>query len=81
MKRKTASGTTNLLEGLKYLNISFYTFLKLLYKQIITFFAISEAPFTAQFLKQYLTEKQDGYSQSGGLREVVAYEKRSLGES
>ena len=34
-----------------------------------------------EFLKQYLTEKQNGYLQSGRLREVVAYEKRSLGES
>ena len=36
---------------------------------------------TREFLKQYLTEKQSGYLQSGHLREVVAYEKRSLGES
>ena len=32
-------------------------------------------------LKQYLTEKQNGYLQSGRLREVVAYEKWSLVES
>ena len=31
-----------------------------------------------EFLKQYLTEKQNGYLQSGCLREVVAYEKWSL---
>ena len=31
--------------------------------------------------KQYLTEKQNGYLQSGHLREVVAYEKWSLRES
>ena len=30
-----------------------------------------------EFLKQYLTEKQNGYLQSGLLREVVAYEKWS----
>ena len=34
-----------------------------------------------EFLKQYLTEKQNGYLQSGRLRKVVAYEKWSLGES
>ena len=34
-----------------------------------------------EVLKQYLTEKQNGYFHSGRLREVVAYEKRSLGES
>ena len=37
--------------------------------------------FTREFLQQYLTEKQNGYLQSGRLREVVAYEKRSQGES
>ena len=36
---------------------------------------------TREFLKQCLTEKHNGYSQSGRLREVVAYEKWSLGES
>ena len=36
---------------------------------------------TREFLKQYLTEKQNGYLQSSRLREVVAYEKWSLGES
>ena len=36
---------------------------------------------TREFLKQYLTEKQNGYFQSGHLREVVAYEKWSPGES
>ena len=36
---------------------------------------------TRVFLKQYLTTKQNGYLQSGRLREVVAYEKWSLGES
>ena len=36
---------------------------------------------TREFLKQYLTEKQNGYLQSGRLREVVAYEKWSLGDS
>ena len=34
-----------------------------------------------EFLKQYLTEKQNGYLKSGRLREVVACEKWSLGES
>ena len=34
-----------------------------------------------EFLKQYFTEKQNGYFQSGRLREVVAYEKWWLGES
>ena len=34
-----------------------------------------------EFLKQYLTEKQNGCLQSGRLQEVVAYEKWSLGES
>ena len=34
-----------------------------------------------EFLKQYLTEKQNGYLQSGRLWEVVTYEKWSLGES
>ena len=35
---------------------------------------------TRDFLKQYLvTEKQNGYLESGRLREVVAYEKWSLG--
>ena len=34
-----------------------------------------------EFLKQYLTEKQNSYLQSGRLREVVTYEKWSLGES
>ena len=33
------------------------------------------------FLKQHLTETQNGYLQSGRLREVAAYEKWSLGES
>ena len=37
--------------------------------------------FKREFLKQYLTEKQNGYFQSGRLREVVAYEKWLLGES
>ena len=36
---------------------------------------------TREFLKQYFTEKQKGYFQSGRLREVVAYEKWSPGES
>ena len=36
---------------------------------------------TRELLKEYLTEKQNGYLQSGRLREVVAYEKWSLGES
>ena len=31
--------------------------------------------FTREFLKQYFNEKQNGYFQSGCLREVVAYEK------
>ena len=34
-----------------------------------------------EFAKQHLTEKQNGYFQSGRLREVVAYEKWSLEES
>ena len=34
-----------------------------------------------EFLEQYLTEKQNGYLQSGRLWEVVAYEKWSLGKS
>ena len=34
-----------------------------------------------EFLKQYLTKKQNGCLQSGRLREVVAYEKWSLIES
>ena len=38
-------------------------------------------PLTKEFLKQYLTEKQNNYLQSGRLREVVAYKKWSLGES
>ena len=38
-------------------------------------------PLMRVFLKQYLTEKQNDYLQSGRLREVVAYEKWSLGES
>ena len=29
---------------------------------------------TKEYLKQYLTENQNGYLQSGRLREVVAYE-------
>ena len=32
-------------------------------------------------LKQYLTNKQNGYFQSGRLREEVAYEKLSIEES
>ena len=36
---------------------------------------------TREFLKQYLTEKQNDYLQSGRLRKVVAYEKWSLRES
>ena len=36
---------------------------------------------TREFLKQYLTEKQNSYLQSGRLREVVVYEKWSQGES
>ena len=36
---------------------------------------------TREVLKQYLTEKQNGYFQSGRLREVVAYEKWLLEES
>ena len=36
---------------------------------------------TREFVKQHLTEKQNGYLQCGRLREVVAYEKWSLGES
>ena len=35
-------------------------------------------PLTREFLKQYLTKKQNGYLQSGPLREVVTYEKWSL---
>ena len=35
---------------------------------------------TREFLKQYLTEKQNSYLQSGCLREVVAHEKWSPGE-
>ena len=35
---------------------------------------------TRDFWKQYLTEKQTGYLQSGRLCEVVAYKKWSLGE-
>ena len=33
---------------------------------------------TRELLKQYLTEKQNGCSRNGRLREVVAYEKWSL---
>ena len=36
---------------------------------------------TREFLKQYLTEKQNVYLQSGRLRGVFAYKKWSLGES
>ena len=36
---------------------------------------------TREFLKQYLTEKQNGYLQSGSLQELVGYEKWSLGEN
>ena len=36
---------------------------------------------TREFLKQYLTEKQNGYLQSGRLREVVAYVRWSLTRS
>ena len=36
---------------------------------------------TREFLKAYLTEKQNGYLQSGRLREVVAFEKWFLGVS
>ena len=36
---------------------------------------------TKEFLKQYLTEKQNSYLQSGHLQEVIAYEKSTLGES
>ena len=36
---------------------------------------------TRQFLKQHLTEKQNGYLQRGCLWEVVAYENWLLGES
>ena len=36
---------------------------------------------TREFLKQYLTEKQNGYLQRGRLRELVTSEKWSLGES
>ena len=32
-----------------------------------------QRPLTREFLKQYLTEKQNGYLQSGHLREVVAH--------
>ena len=31
-----------------------------------------------EFLKQYLTERQNGYLESGRSREVVAYERWSL---
>ena len=34
-----------------------------------------------EFLKQYLTEKQNGYLESGRLQDVVAYERWSLWES
>ena len=34
-----------------------------------------------EFLVEYLTEKQNGYLQSGCLREVVVFEKWSLRES
>ena len=34
-----------------------------------------------EFLKQYFTEKHNGYLQSGCLEEVFAYEKWSLRES
>ena len=33
---------------------------------------------TRELLKQYLNEKQNGYLESGRLREVVGYEKWSL---
>ena len=36
---------------------------------------------TREYLKLYLTEKQNGYLQSGRSREVIAYEKWSIGES
>ena len=36
---------------------------------------------TGEFLKQYLTWKQNSYLLTGCLWEVVAYEKWSLGES
>ena len=34
-----------------------------------------------EFLKQHLSKTQNGYLQSGRLREGVAYEKWLLGES
>ena len=34
-----------------------------------------------EFLKQHLTEKQNGYLQSGLSRKVIAYEKWLLEES
>ena len=36
---------------------------------------------TRDFLKQYLTNKQNGYFQSGRLRKEVAYDKLSIEES
>ena len=36
---------------------------------------------TKEFSKRYLTVKQNGYLLSGCLREVVAYEKWTLGET
>ena len=36
---------------------------------------------TREFLNQYLTEKQNGYLQSGRLQEVLAYKNCALGES
>ena len=37
-----------------------------------SFKKLEQRSLTREFLKQYLTEKQNGYSQSGRLREVVA---------
>lgn len=40
-----------------------------------SFKKVKQWSLTREFLKQYLTEKQNGYLQSGHLLKVVAYEK------
>ena len=41
-------------------------------KRSRSFEKFEQWPLTREFLKQYLTEKQNGYYRSGRLREVVA---------
>ena len=50
------------------------------WSRLLIFKKFEKWSLTREFLKQYLTEKQNSCLQSGCLWEVVAHEKWSLGE-